>query len=115
MNSHNLILHLWFSRVLVGLDEDLADADVLAHGPQGGLHGLSCPQDRHAGDLRRRGRGASAVTESPEDTLDWKLPRKKTKTKQKHHSPLSRCNGGPRTRDPEESELHTSVRKNRKK
>lgn len=46
------ILHLWFSRVLVGLDEDLADADVLANGPQSGLHGLPSTEDGHAGDLR---------------------------------------------------------------
>lgn len=46
------ILHLWFSRVLVGLDEDLADADVFANGPQSGLHGLPSTEDGHTGDLR---------------------------------------------------------------
>lgn len=45
--------HLRFSRIHVGLDQDLADADVLAHGPQGGLHRLARTQDRHAGDLGR--------------------------------------------------------------
>lgn len=44
--------NLWFSRVLVGLDEDLADADVFANGPQSGLHGLPSTEDGHAGDLR---------------------------------------------------------------
>lgn len=62
--------YLRFAGVEVGLDEDLADADVLAHGPQGGLHGLSRPQDGHTGDLRRRGSGASVMTEAPADTLD---------------------------------------------
>jgi len=62
--------YLWFARVQVGLDEDLADADVLAHGPEGGLHGLSRPQDGHAGDLRRRGSGASVMTGTPADTPD---------------------------------------------
>lgn len=68
-------MYLRFARVKVGLDEDLADADVLAHGPQGGLHGLSCPQDRHTGDLWRRGSGASVTTETPEDAHEWKLMR----------------------------------------
>ena len=49
--EHDLLIYLWFSWVEVGLDEDLADANVLAHGPEGGLHGLSCPQDGHTGDL----------------------------------------------------------------
>lgn len=48
-----MVAYLRLARVEVGLDEDLADAHVLAHGPQGGLHGLSRPQDRYAGDLRR--------------------------------------------------------------
>lgn len=46
------VLHLWLSRVLVGLDEDLADADVFANSPQGGLHGLPGTEDGHPGDLR---------------------------------------------------------------
>lgn len=50
--------YLWLAGVHVGLDQDLPNADVLAHGPQGGFHGLSCPQDGDAGDLRRRGRGS---------------------------------------------------------
>ena len=48
--------YLGFSRVLVGLDQDLANADVLTHGPQRRFHGLSRPQDGNAGDLRTPGR-----------------------------------------------------------
>lgn len=36
----NSFLYLWLSCVLVGLDEDLADADIFADGPQSRLHGL---------------------------------------------------------------------------
>ena len=46
-------VYLWLACVLIGLDEDLADADVLAHGPQRWLHGLARPQDGDAGDLRK--------------------------------------------------------------
>lgn len=46
------ILHLWLACVLVGLDEDLADADIFANSPQSGLHGLPGPEDGHASDLR---------------------------------------------------------------
>lgn len=44
--------YLRFARVLVGLDEDFANADVFAHGPQCRLHGLAGPQDGHPCDLR---------------------------------------------------------------
>lgn len=54
--------HLRFSRVLVGLDEDLADADVFAHGPQRRLHGLAGPQDGHTRDLSgNKTRGKSTI------------------------------------------------------
>lgn len=45
-------LYLWLAGVAVGLDEDGADADVLAHGAQRWLHGLSRSQDGHPGDLQ---------------------------------------------------------------
>ena len=45
--------YLRFPRVLVGLDEDLADADVFANGPQSWLHGLPGSQDGHACDLKK--------------------------------------------------------------
>lgn len=48
--------HLGLPRVQVGLDEDLAQADVLAHGRERLLHGLPCAQDGHACDLGK-GRG----------------------------------------------------------
>lgn len=44
--------HLRLPCVQVGLDEDLAQTDVLADSSQGLLHGLTCSQDGHAGDLR---------------------------------------------------------------
>lgn len=50
---HILNLYLWFSCVLVGLDEDFADADIFAHRPQSGLHGLPGAQDGHACDLKK--------------------------------------------------------------
>ena len=43
--------HLRLSSVQVGLDEDLADADVLADFPQRLLHCLPCSQDGHASQL----------------------------------------------------------------
>lgn len=48
--------HLGLPGVVVGLDQDLAQADVLADGGQGLLHGLPGSQYGHAGDLGR-GRG----------------------------------------------------------
>lgn len=58
--------HLWFSWIHVGLDQDLADADVLAHGPQGWLHRLARTQDRHTGDLWRWDEGRSLEDERRE-------------------------------------------------
>lgn len=46
--------HLRLSGVVVGLDEDLAQPDVLADGHEGLLHGLARPQDGHARDLKPR-------------------------------------------------------------
>jgi len=52
MKCIEILMHLRFSGVLVGLDEDLADADVFAHGPKSRLHGLPGSQDGHACDLK---------------------------------------------------------------
>lgn len=43
--------HLGLPRVVVGLDQNLAQADVLADGGQRLLHGLPGSQDGHASDL----------------------------------------------------------------
>lgn len=48
--------HLRLPRVVVGLDEDLPQSDVFAHGHQRLLHGLSGPQDGHARDLQAQQR-----------------------------------------------------------
>lgn len=43
--------HLRLSCVVVGLDEDLPQSDVFAHGHQSLFHRLSSSQDGDAGDL----------------------------------------------------------------
>ncbi len=43
--------YLRLSCVLIGLDEDFANADIFAHGPKRGLHGLSRPENRHTRNL----------------------------------------------------------------
>lgn len=52
-----MVYYLWLSSVLVGLDEDLADADVFADGPQSRLHGLPGSQDGHPCDLKQNKEG----------------------------------------------------------
>lgn len=54
--------HLRLPCVQVGLDENLAQADVLADSGQGLLHGLACSQDGDAGDL---GKGHGHVLGAP--------------------------------------------------
>lgn len=44
-------MYLWFPCVLVGLDEDLADADIFADSPESWLHGLPSSQDGHTCNL----------------------------------------------------------------
>lgn len=53
VRMHKRARHLRLPRVVVGLDEDLPESDVLAHGHQRLLHGLPGPQDGHACDLPR--------------------------------------------------------------
>lgn len=53
-HSHISHLYLWFSCVLVGLDEDLADADIFADSSKSRLHGLPCSQDGHACNLKKK-------------------------------------------------------------
>lgn len=45
--------YLWFARVVVGLDEDLSQSDVFAHGHQSLLHRLSRSQDGNSSDLQK--------------------------------------------------------------
>ena len=42
---------LGLSGVVIGLDQDFAQSDVFAHGPQRLLHGLPGSEDRHARNL----------------------------------------------------------------
>lgn len=44
--------YLWLASVMVGLDEDLSQADVFAHSHQSLLHRLSCSQDGNTCDLQ---------------------------------------------------------------
>lgn len=62
--------HLRLPCELIGLDEDGADAYILAHGPQRWLHGLPRPQDGHAGDL-----GAGLNCPDPASPAAPPLPR----------------------------------------
>lgn len=41
------VMKLWFSCVMIGLNEDLSKSDVFTHSHQSLLHGLSRPQDRN--------------------------------------------------------------------
>lgn len=49
-----LNLYLWFSCILIGLDQDLADADVFADGPQSWFHGFPGSEDGHACYLKKK-------------------------------------------------------------
>lgn len=66
--------HLGLPSELVGLDEDGAYAYVFAHGPQRRLHRFTGPQDRHAGDLGARGRGALSWLDLPPPGLPRARP-----------------------------------------
>lgn len=52
-NVQKRATHLRLPCAVVGLDEDLPQSDVLAHGHQRLLHGFPGPQDRHTCNLPR--------------------------------------------------------------